>query len=160
MLNKREDSRPNVRQILQCTFLHESMHECNRDYNLGLDLSQFEVKRQNKEADNTEEEHEEDDAGGSECADNLDVFSGESEPEEGNEASNELMKSAANLKFANMTMTGKAEGLRKYLSEQMSKAEFEKARALVKESSEVSTEELQQQVAEVIGADKATVLCP
>mmetsp|Transcript_70609 Transcript_70609/g.199338 ORF Transcript_70609/g.199338 Transcript_70609/m.199338 type:complete len:510 (+) Transcript_70609:82-1611(+) len=157
MLGKREESRPNVREILQCTFLHKSMHECNAKYSLGLDLSPFEVKRPTADADSAGEGDAETGVG-SECGDDVGVFSGESDNEGSSGAGNELERSFANLKFGDTTMIGRVEGLRKYLNQQMSRAEFDQARTLVMEAGEAGTEELQGQVAGVIGAEKAAVL--
>jgi len=52
----------------------------------------------------------------------------------------------------------KADSLRSYLKSQMTESEFQRAYAHVRASGEVSTEELQRRVAEVIGADKAPEL--
>lgn len=156
MLSKEEGSRPTVRQILHCTFLNQSMHECNEKYNLGLDLSEFSVKLKTVEEDFLAEAHE-DPAEGSATADDINAFSGESEPEENDETNTELMKSAANLRLAELTVAGKMAKLRTYLLEHVSEAEFEKVHKLLADSKK---EELLQQASEVLGAEKAKVLVP
>mmetsp|Transcript_10793 Transcript_10793/g.29331 ORF Transcript_10793/g.29331 Transcript_10793/m.29331 type:complete len:506 (-) Transcript_10793:112-1629(-) len=52
----------------------------------------------------------------------------------------------------------KADSLRSYLRSQMPESQFQRAYALVRASGETSTEELQNQVGEVIGVDKAPEL--
>mmetsp|Transcript_125553 Transcript_125553/g.390871 ORF Transcript_125553/g.390871 Transcript_125553/m.390871 type:complete len:501 (-) Transcript_125553:105-1607(-) len=52
----------------------------------------------------------------------------------------------------------KADSLRSYLRSQMPESQFQRAYALVRASGETTTEALQQQVAEVIGAEKAPEL--
>mmetsp|Transcript_105932 Transcript_105932/g.316365 ORF Transcript_105932/g.316365 Transcript_105932/m.316365 type:complete len:506 (-) Transcript_105932:129-1646(-) len=52
----------------------------------------------------------------------------------------------------------KADSLRSYLQSQMPESEFQRAYRLVRASGETTTEQLQQQVSEVIGAEKAPEL--
>merc|ERR1711920_527907 len=132
------------------------MHECNQQYNLGLDWSEFSVKLRMSEIDRLGE-IQEDVAGGSVIADDIDTVSTNSDPEEIEEPNSELMKSAANLRLAELTVAGKMATLRKYLKEHVSEEEFEKVHMLL---TNASKEELPEQVSEVIGAEKATVLLP
>jgi len=65
----------------------------------------------------------------------------------------------ANVDAAGGSRVGaKADSLRTYLCSQVSKEDFEKAYGLVRAATEGSAETLQQQVGEIIGAEKATEL--
>mmetsp|Transcript_30088 Transcript_30088/g.84780 ORF Transcript_30088/g.84780 Transcript_30088/m.84780 type:complete len:495 (+) Transcript_30088:118-1602(+) len=158
MLSKDEDFRPTVRQILHCTFLNDSMRDCNDRYGLGLDLSEFSVKLNTMEfvkLGSGDEDGLEGSACG--CVDDCANFSGESEPEDIDASNNPLRQSAANLKLCELTIAGKMDKLRRYLREHVSEEEIETVHKLVLNP---CGKELLQQASDVVGAEKATVLLP
>mmetsp|Transcript_27215 Transcript_27215/g.55013 ORF Transcript_27215/g.55013 Transcript_27215/m.55013 type:complete len:507 (-) Transcript_27215:151-1671(-) len=237
MLSKDAGTRPSVRGILESPFLHPAMQDSNSNYNLGLDLSEYQRKEvaaapqaaglqlpvavgaASKEAESAPLEQSQGAGdtvlmgsvrqppqapsptadsgrpgeGDSDYEEEFEDYSGSEDGEA--EPQSELKQSVANLKLgaaagaaraapkqklepvaeedSSMAATpsasssalaeggrigAKADSLRSYLRSQMPESQFQRAYELVRASGETSTEELQSQVGEVIGVEKAPEL--
>jgi serine/threonine protein kinase len=174
MLCKDAKQRPVIREILRNRFLQAARQEANVKYNLGIDQSEFEpapdpasqeesLNTSVKEPDENEYDEEFEDYSAS-----------EDEKDE-----NELRSSIDKLKIAGdgafavskdtpidgsgsqtagAPIAAKADSLRSYLIGQMPRESYDRVYGLVRASAEVSPEELQQSVAEVLGGPKANEL--